>query len=105
MKLFWKINICASIIIFGLFVFNILVMYFEVYIPNFLLDASGLIFIFSPFLEVIQIPICLVFNLITLKKQKKIVWMYFLMMAIFFIIKISIYALILGSIISLNQES
>lgn len=103
MKLFWKINIYVSIIIFSLFMLYFLAMYFEISMPNYLVDIPGLLFFYAPFLEVIQIPLCLIITLFTLKSQKKIVWMYFLMMIIFFIIKISIYFLLLGSIIPLNN--
>ncbi|PKH52663.1 hypothetical protein CXF68_19005 [Tenacibaculum sp. Bg11-29] len=104
MKLFWKINIYMSVIVFSLFILNFIAMYFEVYIPNFFLGISGLTFIFSPFLEIIQVPLCLIVILTTLKNQNKIVWMYLLMMIVFFIIKITIYILLLGSIIPLNNQ-
>ncbi len=103
MKLFWKINIYVSVIVFSLFILYFLAMYFEISIPNFLVDISGVLFFYAPFLEIIQIPLCLIIVLFTLKNQKKIVWMYFLIMIIFFIIKISIYFLLLGSIIPLNS--
>ena len=100
MKLFWKINIYVSVIVFSLFMLYFIIMYFEIIIPNLLLDIPGLLFFYAPFLEVIQIPLCLTLTLFTLKKQTKIVWIYFLIMVIFFIVKISVYILILGSIIS-----
>lgn len=103
MKLFWKINIYVSIAVVGIFLLYFILGYYGFYIPDFLLDIPAIIFFYGPFLEIIQIPLCLLVALFTLKRQKKTVWLYFLMMMIFFIIKISIYVLVLGSIVPLNS--
>jgi hypothetical protein len=104
MRLFWRINTYISVTIFILFTLNFFAGYFGLFIPDFLAEICSIIFIFFPFLELIQIPICLIVVLATLKNQKKIVWLYFLMMTVFFIIKISVYFLLLGSIIPLNNK-
>lgn len=84
MRLFWKINIYISIAAFSLFMLYFIIMYFEVSIPNVLVDIPGLMFFYSPFLEFIQIPICLIAVGINRKRQNKTVWMYIFMMFIFF---------------------
>lgn len=101
-KLFWNININISIIFFTVYILYFIAVYYGLYLPEILIDEFGILFFLSPFLEFFQIPICLVVTLFTLNKQKKIVWLYFIMMAAFFILKFSIYIFILGSIIPVN---
>ena len=94
MSKFWKINLYISIITFLLFIIYLLVMNWN-FIPQFFHEIFGYIFLFGPFLEVIQIPLCLIFSLLTIKSQKKNVWLYMLMMMCFFVIKIVIYFFII----------
>ncbi len=102
MKLFWKINVGISITVFLLFNVYILEMILNIHLSLFL-EIFGLIFIYGPFWEVVQIPLCLIITLLTLRKQTKIVWVYFFMMAVFFLYKICWYVLILGSIVPRNM--
>ncbi len=99
MRLFWKINIYTSLIVLGIFLLYVCDAFLGLNKITIMLNFFGLVFIFSPFLEIIQIPLCLLVTLFTLKRQKKIVWVYFLIMILSFLIKIIAYVSILGSII------
>ncbi len=98
MKLFWKINISISIIVFILFNVYILEMIFNINLILFS-DLLGLIFIYGCFLEIVQIPLCLVVTLLSLRKQTKIVWVYFFMMIVFFLYKIDKTKIILNGVL------
>ncbi len=94
MKLFWKINLIISVTVFSLFILIMLRVWKSIF-PT----VISLISFLAPFLEVIQIPVCLVVTLLNLKNQTKIVWFYFLLMLLFFLIKITVFILVLGSIV------
>ncbi len=97
MKLFWKINLWISIITFLLFLLYFIVVRFSYSgsaIGNFIMSFTFLFFIYGAFLEIIQIPVCLI-ALIFNPKQKRI-GLFFLMMVIFFIIKVGLYVYTLG---------
>lgn len=92
MKLFWKINIYISVITFTMFLTYLISISYNFFSPklsNYIMSFTVLFFIYGTFLEIIQIPICLL-ALFSKYKQKR-VWLFFLMMTIFFIIKIRFY--------------
>jgi hypothetical protein len=98
MKLFWKINLWISIITFLLFLLYFIVVKFSFSgstVGDFIMSFTFLFFIYGAFLEIIQIPLCLI-ALIFNHKQKNIGF-FFLMMVIFFIIKIGLYVYTLGT--------
>lgn len=85
---FWKINRYLSIIIFLLY-FSFLLPYFNVDL-GILKVVPFYAFAFSPFLELFQIPICILIKILTWKHTLS-VWKDFIMMILFFIIKVSVY--------------
>lgn len=98
MILFWKISLYVSIVVFILFLFYLISIKFHVInvsVSNLIAKATFIFFIYGTFLEMIQIPICIVG--LFFKKKPKRVWLFFLMMATFFIIKALLYVYILGS--------
>lgn len=98
MKLFWKINIYANIVVFILFLLYLVPIKFQIInfsVSNFIVDVAFIFFIYGAFLEIIQIPICVIG--IFFKDKPKRVWLFFLMMMVFFITKIALYVYVLGS--------
>jgi len=98
MKLFWKINLYINLIVFILFFLYVVSIKFEIInfsISNFIADLSFIFFIYGAFLEIIQIPICVIG--LFFKNKPKRVWLFFLMMIVFLITKITLYIYILGS--------
>lgn len=92
MKLFWKFNLFASLSIFILFIAYIISIkfcFFNYDVCNFIASKTWLFFVYGAFLEIIQIPICIVG--LFLKNRPKKVGLFFLMMVTFGIIKISLY--------------
>lgn len=92
MEKFWLINRYIYIIVFVLFCIECVRMFGD-YNFGFYTSFSMLVFLCAPFLELFQLPICSIVKLVTWKKQNS-VWRDFLMMTLFFSIKICLYAYI-----------
>jgi hypothetical protein len=78
MKLFWKINLYISIIIFILFLAYFISIKFHLintFVTNFIAATTFIFFIYGTFLEIIQIPICII-GLFFENKPKR-VWLFF----------------------------
>ncbi len=92
MKLFWKFNLFASLstlILFITYIISAMFCFINYDVCNFIASITWLFFVYGVFLEIIQIPIC-IFGLFFNNRPKK-VWLFFLMMITFAIIKISLY--------------
>lgn len=98
MKLFWKLNFYLSLTVIVLFLIYIISIKFCLInhtVSGIIATLTFMFFIYGAFLEIIQIPICAVGLFFGYKPKR--VWLLFLMMTIFFIIKISLYVYILGT--------
>lgn len=98
MKLFWKLNFYLSLIVIVLFFMYIISIKFcliNYTVSGIIAKLTFMFFIYGAFLEIIQIPICAI-GLFFGYKPKRVL-LFFLMMTIFFIIKISLYVYILGA--------
>ena len=91
MKLFWKINIYVSVITFLMFLLNLTANIYSFFgsVSGYIMSLTILFFTYGAFLEIIQIPICLL--ALFFKYRQKRVWVFFLIMVLFFIIKIRLY--------------
>lgn len=99
MSTFWKINIILSITVFLIFIGQLLNMAFvKVDFP--FQDFFSLIFLYGPFLEIIQVPICIGYSLITKRDKKG--YKYIFMMIGFFVIKIALYVGIMSAAVIRN---
>ncbi|WP_025142906.1 hypothetical protein [Pedobacter jeongneungensis] len=96
MKLFWKINIYLSIITFMICLFYLATIIIPLNPPIAILSITSMFFLYGTFLEIVQIPICLI-ALISDYRPKRL-WLFFLVMIIFLTVKITLYVYILGSI-------
>lgn len=99
MKLFWKINLSIGVSTFLLYLSYLILVYQNIKAPEFIVFILSFAFLWGTFLEVIQIPICLIVIVFTIRRQKKIVWAYLFMMLVFFIVKIIMFVSILSEII------
>ncbi|NWL01005.1 hypothetical protein DM790_09285 [Flavobacterium collinsii] len=93
MKLFWKVNLFISIVTFVLFTIPIVLDLTNRTI-YFISDFSNLIYLLDPYFEMIQMPISF---LIAIYNNKKIFWIFFLIMFILFVIKMGLFIYVLGS--------
>lgn len=68
----------------------------------YVLDFIEVLFFYAPFLEIIQIPLCLLVVLIGYKKQKKGLYKQFVLMFILFLFKTLTYLYVLSGGVSLS---
>jgi hypothetical protein len=98
MKLFWKINLYINILVFILFLTYFLVVKFsfiKASVSNICMSLTFLFFNYGVFLEIFQIPLCII-ALFFKNKPKRVKFLFF-MMFIFFIIKMILFIYLLGS--------
>lgn len=98
MKSFWKFNLFVSVtifLLFNLYLISIKFCFVNYGINNFIASKTLLFFMYGIFLEIIQIPICCIG--LFFDNVPKNIWLFFLMMVTFAIIKILLYVYILGS--------
>lgn len=97
MPAFWRINLIVSLSVFILFLLDaVQILITESSTVVFFLSAiTSWFFIYGTFLELIQIPICILALFIW--PRPKMVLFYFLLMFILFITKFAIYFLVFGS--------
>lgn len=89
--MFWKINICLSTTVFLLFIIFLSAIKFDLINPsirNFVTSATAIFFIWGTFLEVFQIPLCVV--ALVFGRPKK-VFLFFGILFILLVIKMSVY--------------
>ncbi|KUJ60506.1 hypothetical protein AR687_17185 [Flavobacteriaceae bacterium CRH] len=78
MKLFWKINLYINLIVFVLFLLYIISIKSHIInasITNLIATTTFLFFIYGAFLEIIQMPICIIAAFF--KNKPKRVWLFF----------------------------
>lgn len=84
MIVFWRINLCVSIVVFILFLMSFLDMTDDLVLIS-IGQACWYFFLYGPYLEVIQIPICIL--ALFIKPRPRRWYLYLLLMFILLIIK------------------
>jgi hypothetical protein len=98
MKSFWIVNKIISIIVFFMFLLYFVSIKFCLInssVSNLIASTTFIFFMYGVFLELIQIPICIIG--LFFKNKPKRVWLFFFMMVVFFIVKVILYIYLLGS--------
>ena len=103
MKKLWNIIIVLEMCIFFTYTSLMALAYFNIF-PPVLVSFFGLVFFFGPFSELVVFPIYLFLKIAFPKYLPKRTWLFFMFMVIFFVLKISVYILILYSIIPLKSS-
>ncbi len=98
MKKFWRINTLFSVVVFVIFIVLFLNMiYFEINLG--ILDFLNVIFFYAPFLEIIQIPICVIVYILGFKNLERGTYKYLILFFVSFVIKLTLYVWLLSGAI------
>ena len=97
MRIFWRSNVIVSLSVFGLFLLDLTPIFITVNssIGFFLFSITSWFFIYGPFLEMFQIPVCIV--ALVISPRPKRVLFYFILMFTLLITKIAIYIYVFAS--------
>lgn len=97
MRLFWKVNLYVTIIVFILFLLYFIAARFSFLNPsisNLFMSLTFLFFYYGAFLEIFQIPLCTIAFFFNYKPKRAI--LIFFMMFVSFILKICLFVYLLG---------